>query len=174
MISKSIQGFILLLVIAYVPIEFLKIFACHPISAYWDIPEKPGVMGDNPNCLGQAKFFMGDIVIALVTDLIILILPIPLTWAMEAPWRQKIKIIILLGAGGAATIATAIRAYLNVQFMTSNGMSPLFLVCMHRYDALSLSGTDRFVRRHQRLRLVVYISVSDSIVVVLFQILCLI
>lgn len=119
MISKGVKIFICTLALAYLPVQGLKTFICTPIAASWE-PQYPNTeTGDNPHCLDQAQLFMCDISIAIITDLIILILPIPLVWEMRAPRKQKVKMIILLGAGGAATTATVVRAYLNVGFMRS-------------------------------------------------------
>lgn len=130
-LSRSIYIFIATLFLAYTPLVFLKIFTCRPISAYWELPPaRAGVSGNNPNCLDQAQFFMGDILIAAITDLIILLLPAFLAWKMEAPRRQKIKIGIMLGAGGVATATTVVRIHLNLHFMHSTSMSavPAYLI----------------------------------------------
>lgn len=119
MISRGVKIFICTLAVAYLPVQGLKTFICTPIAAFWEPTYKDLDTGKNPYCLDQAQLFMCDISIAIITDLIILILPIPLVWEMRAPRRQKVKMIILLGAGGAATAATVVRAYLNVQFMQS-------------------------------------------------------
>lgn len=122
-ISRCIRIFIAILVLAYLPIQGLKTFICQPISAYWDVVEASGVgvTGSNAKCFDQSVLFMCDILIAIVTDFIILILPIPLVWSMGTSWRQKIKYIILLGAGGGATATTMMRAYFNVELMDSSG-----------------------------------------------------
>lgn len=126
LVSKLIRIFILLILLAYVPVGFLKLFICKPISAYWDnfeMTEAGEVTGGNSSCRGQATLFMGDISISIITDVLILILPIIMAWRMQATWRQKLKITVLLGAGGAATVTTVVRAYLNVQFMHTTSMS---------------------------------------------------
>lgn len=125
-VSKLIHIFIILILLAYLPIAFLKIFICRPISAYWDnfeMTDVGAVTGGNSSCRGQASLFMGDILISIITDVLILILPVIMAWRMEATWRQKLKITILLGAGGAATVTTVVRAYLNVQFMHTTSKS---------------------------------------------------
>lgn len=125
-VCRLIHVFIILILLAYLPIEFFKIFICKPITAYWDnfeITDAGAVTGGNSSCVGQATLFMGDISISIITDVIILILPIIMAWRMEATWRQKLKIMILLGAGGAATVTTVVRAYLNVQFMHTTSTS---------------------------------------------------
>ncbi|KAJ4391530.1 hypothetical protein N0V93_005148 [Gnomoniopsis smithogilvyi] len=128
-VSKLIHLFIVLILLAYLPIAFLKIFICRPITAYWDNFETTdggAVTGGNSNCRGQATLFMGDISISIITDVLILILPIVMSWRMEATWRQKLKIMVLLGAGGAATVTTVVRAYFNVQFMHTTNASKDF------------------------------------------------
>lgn len=121
-VAMGIRIFIVLIFLAYVPIFCMKIFICKPISAYWDsyaLDANGMVTGENPNCRGQAALFQGDIMISVVSDVLILILPIPMAWKMQAPRWQKIKIIFLLGAGGVATVTTVIRSWLNVEFMNT-------------------------------------------------------
>lgn len=122
MISRGVKVFICTLALAYLPVQGLKTFICTPIAAFWEPTYTDVETGENRYCLDQSRLFMCDISIAIVTDLIILILPIPLVWEMRAPRRQKVKMIILLGAGGAATAATVVRAYLNSRFMYSKSM----------------------------------------------------
>ncbi|POS73444.1 integral membrane protein [Diaporthe helianthi] len=120
--SRGVKIFICTLALAYLPVQGLKAFICTPIAAFWEPAYGHITTGKNPYCLNQAQLFMCDILIAIITDLIILILPIPLVWGMRAPWRQKVKMIILLGAGGAATASTIVRAYLNIQYMYSKNI----------------------------------------------------
>ncbi|KAI7787803.1 integral membrane protein [Diaporthe eres] len=126
MISRGVKVFICTLALAYLPVQGLKTFICTPIAAFWEPTYTDVETGENPYCLDQSRLFMCDISIAIVTDLIILVLPIPLVWEMRAPRRQKVKMIILLGAGGAATAATVVRAYLNSRFMYSKNVSADF------------------------------------------------
>lgn len=123
MFSRGVKIFICTLALAYLPVQGLKAFICTPVAAFWEPTYTNDATGKNPYCLNQAQLFMCDISIAITTDLIILILPIPLVWEMRAPQRQKVKMIILLGAGGAATASTIVRAYLNVQYMHSKSRS---------------------------------------------------
>lgn len=116
-VSKGIKIFIWGLLLAYIPIEFLRIFTCFPIRTYWD----PSVR--NAHCLNQRKIFFSSLSVSIVTDLIILIVPIPLTWKLRMPLRKKIKIVLLLGAGGVATALTMFRTYKAVQFVDSDDIT---------------------------------------------------
>ncbi|RSL86735.1 hypothetical protein CEP51_002626 [Fusarium floridanum] len=116
-VSKGIKIFIGCLLLGYIPIEFLRIFTCFPIRTYWD----PSVK--NAHCLNQRKIFFSSLSLSIVTDLIILIVPIPLTWKLRMPLRKKIKIVLLLGAGGVATGLTMFRTYKAVKFLDSDDIT---------------------------------------------------
>lgn len=130
-VSRWIHIFIVILILAYLPVELLKIFLCQPVSAYWEMRYEAGADGDDPTCFDPSALFMCDISIAIVTDFIILVLPIPLVWSMETNWRQKLKIAFLLGAGGVATAVTMMRAHFNVQLMETSSTFPHPVLRLH-------------------------------------------
>lgn len=66
---------------------------------------------------------MVDLSVAILTDLVILLLPIPLTWNLRMPRKQKLKIWALLGTGGAAVATTVYRMVKAVQFMHQNDVT---------------------------------------------------
>jgi hypothetical protein len=115
-ISKAIRIFIVALLVAYIPNQIAKTIICTPIKAYWD----HSVEG---RCLEQRKIFIADTVLAIITDAIILILPVPLTWSLRSPMREKIKIIVLLGAGGVATGVSTFRLYKVITFIHSTDVT---------------------------------------------------
>ncbi|SPO06231.1 uncharacterized protein DNG_08920 [Cephalotrichum gorgonifer] len=106
-VSMGIHIFIVALFIAYIPIQVLKTIVCLPIRAYWD----DSVHG---RCLDQYKLFISDIALAILTDFIILVLPIPLTWSLRASTKDKLKVTAILSAGGVAVGVTCYRMYLTV------------------------------------------------------------
>ncbi|OHW94173.1 integral membrane protein [Colletotrichum incanum] len=120
--SRGIRIFIITLLICYIPIQTLKTVICLPISSFWN-PRT-----SNPKCLNQRKIFIADLSLAIITDFIILVLPIPLLWGLRMPLRKKLKILTLLGAGGIATAVTVYRMYLVVQFLTSKDVTADFVV----------------------------------------------
>ncbi|KAM0549835.1 hypothetical protein ACHAPJ_009277 [Fusarium lateritium] len=116
-VAKGIRLFIWALLVAYIPIQILRIVTCYPIRTYWDPRVK------NAHCLNQRKIFFSDLSLSIVTDLIILIVPIPLTWRLRMPLRKRIKIVLLLGAGGIATALTLFRVTKAVDFLNSNDIT---------------------------------------------------
>lgn len=128
-ISKAIRNFIIALGIAYLPVQIVKMVICRPISAYWEYTAQVGVTGSNPYCVNQTYLFLTDISLAVITDFIILIVPIPLAMSMRALglW-QKCKIIVLLSAGGVATATTVFRTVKIVQFIGSQDPTADFTI----------------------------------------------
>ncbi|KAJ3492437.1 hypothetical protein NLG97_g5395 [Lecanicillium saksenae] len=120
-VARGIYFFMALLFIAYFPIQMVKILVCNPIRAYWDTSVKG-------TCRNQTQLFYADISLAMITDLFILILPIPLTWNLEAPKLMKIKVMLLLGIGGIAMAVTTYRQVLAVHFMHSKDPTADFAV----------------------------------------------
>ncbi|KAK7428397.1 hypothetical protein QQZ08_005016 [Neonectria magnoliae] len=119
-VSRAIHIFIWALLVAYVPLQVIKTIVCIPISSLWD----PTVR--NVHCINQRKVFFCDLSLAILTDLIVLIIPIPLTWKLRMPLRKKIKILVLLSAGGVATAVTIFRTYKVAQFLNSSDLTADF------------------------------------------------
>ncbi|KAF5668086.1 integral membrane protein [Fusarium heterosporum] len=116
-VAKGIRIFIWALLVAYLPIQILRIVNCYPIRTYWD----PTVR--NAHCLNQRKIFFSDLSLSIVTDLVILVAPIPLTWRLSLSIGKRIKIVLLLGAGGIATALTLYRVAKAVTFLNSNDIT---------------------------------------------------
>jgi hypothetical protein len=120
LVSRAIYAFIFFLILAYSPIQILKIRVCTPIRRYWD-PNVPGV------CLNQEVLFICDISLAILTDLLILLIPIPLVRRMNSTWRKKLKIMLLLGAGGIAVGVVIFRMVKVVRFNNSRDVAVDFV-----------------------------------------------
>ena len=97
--------------------ELVTIFLCRPIRTLWD----PSVK--NAHCLNQRKVFFASIALAIVTDVIILFIPIPLVYRLERSVQERIKVLLLLAIGGIATAATCFRAKLVAEFLNSNDIT---------------------------------------------------
>ncbi|KXG50857.1 uncharacterized protein PGRI_064290 [Penicillium griseofulvum] len=87
----------------YIVALIVKIRMCDPIPRYW--------LGDKVEgtCLDQTAALIADSVISVVSDLIILILPLPLTWSLQMSRNRKLRVMGILGAGGLATAFSLYR-----------------------------------------------------------------
>lgn len=112
--KKRIQGIYALgglLVVYYIVSLILKIRICWPIAAYWK--------GDQSKCLNQSAVITADSIISTVTDAIILVMPLPLTWSLQLPARKKIRVGGMLAVGGLATAFSGWR----LNLILTNGKS---------------------------------------------------
>ncbi|KAF9734176.1 hypothetical protein PMIN01_08519 [Paraphaeosphaeria minitans] len=119
---KRVQGIYALgglLVIYYVTSLVLKIRICSPISAYWK--------GQEEKCLNQSAVITADSIISTVTDAIILVLPLPLTWSLQLPRDKKLRVSGMLAVGGLATAFSAWRLHLILTEGKSPDVTIIFL-----------------------------------------------
>lgn len=94
----------------------VKIRICGPIPRYWLGDQVPGT------CLDQTAALIADSVISVVSDLIILVLPLPLTWSLQMSRNRKLRVIGLLGAGGLATGFSLYRLVMVLQGSSDEGL----------------------------------------------------
>lgn len=120
--KKTLLGVYILigfLTIYYVSGFFLKIFVCWPISAYWT--------GDASKCLNQNAIITCDSIISAISDLVILLLPTPLTWSLQLPRRKRLRVIALLCAGGIATAFSVYRLIYTLDNRKNPDVSIIFI-----------------------------------------------
>ncbi|KAL2833479.1 hypothetical protein BJY01DRAFT_253529 [Aspergillus pseudoustus] len=108
------------LCVYYIIAEIVKIRMCDPVPAYW--------MQDDPNasCLDQRAALIADSVISVVSDLLILLLPLPLTWSLQMSRNKKLRVIGMLSAGGLATAFSIYRLILVLRDGSSPDMTIVF------------------------------------------------
>lgn len=110
---RFIRIFVAVMFCYYLPVALIKAFVCQPIRRFWD----PSVDG---TCFNQRSLILADAVLSVITDIAILVIPIPVTNLLQMPLKQKLRVAAILGAGGLACISSIIRLVDIVQ----NGQSP--------------------------------------------------
>lgn len=76
---------------------FYTIFFCNPVAYYWDKTIEGG------SCVDNDKYMLESIIVgvlALVSDIIILIIPMPSIWRLQIKTKQKIAVTSILCVGG--------------------------------------------------------------------------
>lgn len=106
-------AFIIAMAVYYVPVVIIKVNICRPISGAWNLSIPS-------TCLAQKALFVADTIISAVTDLAVLLAPVPVIMALRLSCMAKVRVYLLLGAGGVATIASFIRMYLVIKLQQSN------------------------------------------------------
>ncbi|CAN8106512.1 unnamed protein product [Discula destructiva] len=119
--ARAVRWFTLALLIAYTPIQLVKTFVCVPVESFWDPTVKP------TRCLNQAKAFFADLSLAIMTDAIILVVPILPIWRLSISARQKLKIVAMLSAGGVALAVTCYRMFLLSHYLGATDITSGFV-----------------------------------------------
>ncbi|GFZ47560.1 hypothetical protein JCM24511_05304 [Saitozyma sp. JCM 24511] len=87
--------------ISGVVLTFLNIFQCHPISAaFTEI---------NGTCIDIVALYLSSAPINVLTDLAILLLPLPILTSLRMELRQKIILVATFIVGGFVTIVGVVR-----------------------------------------------------------------
>ncbi|KAL4947640.1 hypothetical protein BDW69DRAFT_190005 [Aspergillus filifer] len=100
-----IYVFLVLMLLYYIPAVIIKIRICMPISKFWN-EEQSG------SCLDRNAIILADAVVSVISDLIVLIMPLPLTMRLQMSKKKKLRVIGILGAGGLACAASIVRLIL--------------------------------------------------------------
>lgn len=90
--AKIIGGFTLLYGVVYL---ITDIFVCSPPSYYWN-----QVVGAEGTCFDYNKWSMSGAIVNILTDAMILALPIPMIWKLRVSTNQKFALcgVFLLGS----------------------------------------------------------------------------
>jgi hypothetical protein len=77
-----------------VAIQFGSIFACTPVSYFWDRSIANG------HCINLLAFWFSNASLNIVTDLMICVLPVPVLKGLNLPRKQKYGLIAVFIVGG--------------------------------------------------------------------------
>ncbi|KAJ5469714.1 hypothetical protein N7539_009332 [Penicillium diatomitis] len=80
----------------FVAVLFVDIFQCQPVAYVYD----SSIEG---KCIAQGVFYVSTAALNLFTDVIVMAIPIIITWKLQMPVRQKLAVCLILCLGGIAT-----------------------------------------------------------------------
>lgn len=104
-----VYTFVVIIILYYISILFVKIFICTPIHAYWDDWENDRGSG---RCVNRPAVIIADSSVSTATDVMILIFPIILIWSVKIPMAKKVGVVCVLGAGSIAVAFSLYRLIL--------------------------------------------------------------
>jgi hypothetical protein len=103
--------------IAGIVLTFLNIFQCHPISAAFI--EIDGM------CIDIVALYLSSAPINVLTDLAILLLPLPILTSLRMEFRQKVILVATFIIGGFVTIVDVVRiVYLQEALKEERQINP--------------------------------------------------
>jgi len=95
-----VDGGLVIIAIWTIAFSFSLLFQCHPVSYAWRVPEF--LLG--PYCFQFLKFYVALPVTDIITDILIVMMPIPMVWRLHLSFKQK------LGVGGMFLLGTLVCA----------------------------------------------------------------
>ncbi|KAL8783397.1 MAG: hypothetical protein Q9213_004656 [Squamulea squamosa] len=94
----------------YIISTFLTIFACSPLEKIWN----PLIQGGR--CLNNNNIgVLISILFNIISDVVILLLPVKTVWGLQIPRNKKIKILALFATGLLACIASSMIVFYIVR-----------------------------------------------------------
>lgn len=97
----------------------VAIFACNPVQGFYD-------MSVPSTCINDVQFYWATAVLNVVTDLYILLLPMPMVWGLQTTLKRKLAIAMIFVLGGLTFIVSIIRIVYYLDY-TSDDPSYSFL-----------------------------------------------
>ncbi|PNY24503.1 Uncharacterized protein TCAP_05561 [Tolypocladium capitatum] len=112
-------------------ITFLFIFICVPVQKLW-YPQLPG------HCIHQVGTWISNAAATILTDLVILLMPIPEIWKLKSRKAEKVGLTLAFGLGFFVVFASAYRT--SVLF-TYSSIDPTYtLAATAGWTAIELSA----------------------------------
>lgn len=104
-IYKWALYFIAAVVCGYsIAIIFALVFACNPIQRTWDASITRG------SCIDRNGLYIATAVTNIITDLALIVVPIPLVSGLHMPRMQKVGLIIMFTIGCAYVFTTILKS----------------------------------------------------------------
>jgi hypothetical protein len=70
------------------------VFACKPIAASWN----PLLLA-TAVCSNRGAIYIATAVLGIVTDVVLMLIPIPTIWGLQMPTKQKIGLTFIFAVG---------------------------------------------------------------------------
>ncbi|KAJ5670924.1 hypothetical protein N7507_000051 [Penicillium longicatenatum] len=100
-----------------IAIVFALIFACNPISRSWDSSITEGY------CINRNGLYIATAATNIVTDIALILVPIPLVMGLQMPRRQKLGLLILFVVGCATLITSILRLTTLVTYLNQTDVT---------------------------------------------------
>ncbi|KAG8417475.1 hypothetical protein J3458_004978 [Metarhizium acridum] len=108
-------GYIIVFCASYVAVEVVTFTECRPFRLYWQVVPDAGPCAKAPIQL----LTLG--ILNIVTDFMLLVLPIPVVASLRAPWRRKAQLYPLFTLGIFIIVVTIVRLRINYVNIGSQG-----------------------------------------------------
>ncbi|RSL60766.1 hypothetical protein CEP54_006575 [Fusarium duplospermum] len=111
---RALWAIIVFHVVTTIVIWLLYGLQCRPIAAFYEPEKYPGV-----KCLDTNVTYFVPYTLNMTTDLLILILPLPVIWSLQMTVQRRLGVLAVLTTGGSAVLTSGLRAIILYEFATS-------------------------------------------------------
>ncbi|KAK0109151.1 hypothetical protein ONS96_002976 [Cadophora gregata f. sp. sojae] len=109
------------LVVAYcVTVIVTILVSCQPLEYFWTQYTTPGATG---HCINVSLFFFANGIWAMLVDVCILVVPVPVILKLQMPKSQKMAVMLILLLGSFVCIASIIRILTIHVVITSDDLT---------------------------------------------------
>jgi hypothetical protein len=103
---------LLFVVGSHVGLSLAAALPCQPIAMAWDSTITDG------HCIDQPSVYKATAIMGLLSDILLIGIPIPMTVKLQMPWQQKAGLIGLFFIGGITIFTSAMRLYFIITQLT--------------------------------------------------------
>ena len=101
-IRRVMYALVALIISVWIVSIFTTIFQCSPITGAWNFEL-------HPKCISIMSVFYFTTAFSILTDVLLVVLPLPLFWKLKLPIREKWIVTVLFGLGLFASVASIMR-----------------------------------------------------------------
>ncbi|KAF5539722.1 integral membrane protein PTH11 [Fusarium napiforme] len=95
-------------------ILLVVLFGCTPFKKSWDLTILEG------SCVDRGAVYVCTAALGILSDLILLIMPLPMILQLQMPRRQKVGLVVLFVIGSATLVTSVVRLVLLVPIVDAN------------------------------------------------------
>ncbi|KAI9812987.1 MAG: hypothetical protein M1832_006424 [Thelocarpon impressellum] len=101
--QQVLKGFMIFVTLWGIMMTLIVVGQCTPPAHFWQPKKTPG------KCINLVRFFVGSAIPNIITDFMIVILPMPLIWRMQLKLEQKITLTAIFALAGFTCVASVVR-----------------------------------------------------------------
>ncbi|KAE8381292.1 hypothetical protein BDV26DRAFT_278872 [Aspergillus bertholletiae] len=96
-----------------IALDLALIFGCSPIQKSWDVTITTG------SCINTSGVYLATAITNTVSDVVLILIPIPIVWGLQLPFIQKVGVICMFGVGFLTTSISIVRLATLMPLVTS-------------------------------------------------------